>query len=281
LSLEFIGQWDSFLAQMNVKKRGRPFQYPTLFIEWMACVHLFLHLPYRQMEGFTRKLSQYIPGLLSADYTTLFRRIKDLNLALDVDPQRLSNDVIVAVDSTGIKVTNRGEWMREKWKVRRGWIKVHAMIDVKTDQIVGLEVTDESIQDDQVFSSLIEQASGHCGEDHPISQVLGDGGYDRIHVFNTLEKRKILPGVKTRENAATRSRGSPYRAECVRERKKDGGYKEWAEKNGYGLRWKIEGVFSAVKRIFGESVTASSPEGMMREVLMKFNCYNMLVSMAI
>jgi len=36
-----------------------------------------------------------------------------------------------------------------------------------------------------------------------------------------------------------------------------------------------------VKRIFGESVTASSREGMMREVMMKFNCYNMLVSMTV
>jgi mRNA-degrading endonuclease RelE of RelBE toxin-antitoxin system len=48
--------------------------------------------------------------------------------------------VIIAIDSTGIKVTNRGEWMRGKWKVRRGWIRVHAEIDVKTNQIPGLEV---------------------------------------------------------------------------------------------------------------------------------------------
>ncbi len=34
-------------------------------------------------------------------------------------------DVIIAVDATGVKVTNRGEWMREKWKVHRGWIKAH------------------------------------------------------------------------------------------------------------------------------------------------------------
>jgi len=32
--------------------------------------------------------------------------------------------LLPAIDSTGIKVTNRGEWMREKWQVRRGWIKV-------------------------------------------------------------------------------------------------------------------------------------------------------------
>jgi len=132
-----------------------------------------------------------------------------------------------------------------------------------------------------VFTPLPDQASENCGKAHPIRQVLGDGGYDRIHVFNTMEKRGIKSGIKTRENTATRSTGSPYRAECARERVKSGGYREWADTTKYGMRWKIEGVFSDVKRIFGESVTASSREGMIREVMMKFNCYNMLFSMAV
>jgi hypothetical protein len=84
-------------------------------------------MPYRQMAGFTRKLAECIPSLRAADYTTLFRRINRLDLALTVVPELLTEDVIVAVDSTGIKVTNRGEGMWEKGKVRRSWIKVHAM----------------------------------------------------------------------------------------------------------------------------------------------------------
>lgn len=171
--------------------------------------------------------------------------------------------------------------MREKWRIRRGWIKVHAMIDIETDQILGLEVTDESVQDDPLFTPLLDQALENCGGEHLIRQVLCDGRYDRIHVFNTMEQRGIKSGIKTRLNAATRSTGPPYRAECVGERVKSGGYRELADTTNYGMRGKIEGVFSAVKRIFGESVTASSREGMIREVMMKFNCYNMLVSMAV
>jgi hypothetical protein len=26
--------------------------------------------------------------------------------------------IIIAIDSTGIKVTNRGQWMRDKWNVK-------------------------------------------------------------------------------------------------------------------------------------------------------------------
>ncbi len=41
----------------------------------------------------------------------------------------------------------------------------------------------------------------------------------------------------------------------------------------------VEGLFSSVTRLFGESVQSSSKEGMLQEARMKFNCYNMLVSM--
>ncbi|MCT8338419.1 IS5 family transposase [Methanoculleus sp. Afa-1] len=279
LSLDFLAQWDDLLARMNAGKRGRPFQYPEPFIAWMACIHVFLQMPYRQMEGFVRKLATFIPGFTVADYTTLFRRIQRLDLSLTVTPELLAGDVIIAADSTGIKVTNRGEWLREKWRVRRGWIKLHAMIDVETNQVLGLEVTDESVQDDRMFVPLLDQVPQHCGEEHPVFRVLGDGAYDRNELFNALEQRKILAGIKTRVDAATHSTGSPYRAECVRDRNRLGGYRLWAWITTYGMRWKIEGNFSSIKRIFGEGVRATSREGMFCEIRMKVNAYNVLMAM--
>ncbi len=52
-----------------------------------------------------------------------------------------NEDIVIAVDSTGIKVANRGEWMREKWKTRRGFIKIHIAVDVKSKQITSIQVT--------------------------------------------------------------------------------------------------------------------------------------------
>ncbi len=40
-----------------------------------------------------------------------------LNLDPKINPEK-DDIVIVAVDSTGIKVTNRGEWILDKWKKR-------------------------------------------------------------------------------------------------------------------------------------------------------------------
>jgi hypothetical protein len=44
----------------------------------------------------------------------------------------LDKDVTIAVDSSGIKVSNRGEWIHKKWKVKRGFIKIRIAVDTKT-----------------------------------------------------------------------------------------------------------------------------------------------------
>ena len=53
--------------------------------------------------------------------------------------------IIIAIDSTGIKVTNRGQWMQDKWNVRKRkvYLKIHVAVNIKTKEILALEVTDE------------------------------------------------------------------------------------------------------------------------------------------
>lgn len=276
LSLEFLDSWNDTLNQMNQGKRGRPFIYPVNFIQWASVIHCIFALPFRQMEGFLRKLSAFVLRDLAADYTTLFRRTSQFSFVLADTIMQSSDDVVVAVDSTGVKVTNRGEWMREKWRVHRGWIKVHVVVDTQTKEILSIEVTNETVTDDKPCIPLVDSA-GKTKPEKRIVKVLGDGAYDRRHIFNEFEKRDIESGVKIRSNASRQSNGSPYRAECAREQQ-DKGYKPWSKEVGYGKRWAVEGVFSAVKRIFGESVKSTSIQGMYHEVMQKYCIYNILIN---
>ena len=153
ISLDFLDSWNDELAKMNKGKVGRPFVYPQTFIYFSAFIYI-VFLPYRQIEGFFRKLSEFIPKLKSADYSTLCKRFKKLDIKL---PENLGRDIVVAVDSSGMKVTNRGEWIRNKWKIRKGWIKVHIAVDIKTKKLLALEVTDERVSDGKMLKSLVEQ----------------------------------------------------------------------------------------------------------------------------
>lgn len=44
---------------------------------------------------------------------------------------------MIEVDSTGDKVTNKGEWVRKK---RKGYIKIHVKVDIKGKQVVSIKV---------------------------------------------------------------------------------------------------------------------------------------------
>jgi len=56
------------------------------------------------------------------------------------------------------------------------------------------------------------------------------------------------------------------------------GYDSWKKIHQYGMRWASESFFSAIKRIFGETVRANSPEGMIMEVARRIAFYNILLS---
>jgi hypothetical protein len=68
--------------------------------------------------------------------------------------------------------------------------------------------------------------------------------------------------IKIRSNASQENMmGSKWRRKEAREYKKKG-YKKWSEEYGYGMRWLgAEGIFSAVKRAFGENTVSRSKKG--------------------
>jgi hypothetical protein len=63
-------------------------------------------------------------------------RSHDVN-RLDIEiNEHVGNDIVIALDSTGIKVANRGEWIHHKWNVRRGYLKIHVPVDIRKKKIV-------------------------------------------------------------------------------------------------------------------------------------------------
>jgi len=266
LDLSCVKNWGRELREMNRRKRGAPYKYPKTFITFASIIYTFFRMPYRQLEGFIDRLSAYEPRLVAADYTTLHKRISKQSLDLQIP----ENDAVVAVDSTGIKVTNRGDWMREKHgKKRRGWLKVHVAVDVESKRLLSLEVTEEDTSDSEVLRPLLKDVN--------IKEGVMDGAYDTNDAFEFMKSKGVdCPGIKIRGNAIV-GKDASARSTAVLEFKKMG-YKGWKQMHQYGRRWAVEGFFSSIKRIFGETVRASSSEGMVSEVKRAFILYNILIS---
>ncbi len=115
LSFDVIDNWDTELKEMNKDKVGEPFHYPNTFLLWLGYAKVYFHLPYRQTEGIAQGHAKG-KVLSIPDYSTISRRINKLDIKInDNKSKKFKNDyIIIAIDSTGIKVTNRDQWMRDK-----------------------------------------------------------------------------------------------------------------------------------------------------------------------
>lgn len=68
LTFDFLESWERDLEELNQDKLGRRYAYPWSFIELLMLIHVIFHLPYHQLEGFLRKLSEHIPEVAHMKY---------------------------------------------------------------------------------------------------------------------------------------------------------------------------------------------------------------------
>ena len=111
LDFDVIDNWHVELEKMNEGKVGRKFVYPDSFIKLLGYMRSYFHLPYRQTEGIVRAhASNTLPSI--PDYSRICKRINGLNIKIDDDANKSSlhdDYFVIAIDSTGVKVTNREE----------------------------------------------------------------------------------------------------------------------------------------------------------------------------
>ena len=271
LDLRILDRWNDELDAMNKGKEGGQYVYPQVFITLLGYVRLLFHLPLRQTEGFMKALRRFDPRIQVPDYSTIDRRVNKLRIKLNEEDY--GDDIVLAVDGSGIKVANRGEWIRHKWKVRRGYLKIHIAVDVKKKTILALKVTDEKVGDGRMLQPLVEEAS----KKGKITKTIGDGAYDTKSSFRYLNANGIEPVIKVRRDASSKAGGCVPRRLVAQEYLRDPD--AWKRRHGYGQRWMAETVFSSFKRTFGEYVSAKTMHNMANEIILKASLYNLLTTL--
>ena len=145
--------------------------------------------------------------------------------------------------------------MQDKWKTgKKSYLKIHVAVNIKTKEILALEVTDEKVHDSKVVKNLVE---GVLNNNHniKIKSFIGDGGaYDSNENFKYLKEKRIRPIIKVKRNSIVSSKNNKIRNEEVQLQTKD--YHKWKKKRKYGQRWMVETAFSSIKRMFGEYTSA-------------------------
>ena len=108
---------------MKIKKvrRSTDILIP-LSLSLVGYIRVYFHLPYRQTEGIIKASGKNMPNHPNS-YGQICRRLSTLDIdnssSKIEDDDDGGGDIVIAIDSTGIKVTNRGQWLRDKWNIRK------------------------------------------------------------------------------------------------------------------------------------------------------------------
>jgi DDE family transposase len=279
IGFDVIENWDIELKQMNKDKVGEPFHYPNTFLLLLGHAKAYFHLPYRQTEGIAQGHAKgKVPSI--PHYTTISRRINRLNIKVEdtatIKESAKNAYIIIAIDSTGIKITNRGQWIRDKWNIKKGYLKIHIAVNIHSKKIISIKVTDEHVHDSKVLPKLVESIAKSKNDVTLVGKVFADGAYDSNVVFECLADNGILPCIIVRRNARVKETNNTFRNLSVVFQKNN--LQEWKDSVSYGQRWIAETVFSCIKRTFGEYVYSVKFENMIQEMILKASLYNKIIT---
>lgn len=268
LDLEWVDSWDDELENMNQGKKGKPFEYPNSMIEWQSL--LVEKFSTRGAEAITRKLQGYKLLPECNDHSTIHRRILKIKLKF-VIPKGIQ--IHEGTDSSGFKMTNSGEYFQDKYgKARRKFARVivtatkEDILDV--DVVVNEKGSLTEVNAAKRHIANIQEAGGN------VVKSYNDGAFDVRDFFNFLEENVIESAIRIRSNASKKARGSMRRKKETLEFK-ELGYKKWARKKKYGMRWPMtEGHFSGIKRGYGDCAKAKKIENVLTELKRKVWIYD-------
>ena len=94
--------------------------------------------------------------------------------------------------------------MRDKWDVsnKKGYLKIHVAVNVKTKKILSMKVTDdEHVHDSKALPGLIENIikSDNMTTTTTTGKLFADGAYEGNEIFRYLGDNGILPCIKVRK----------------------------------------------------------------------------------
>ncbi|MGZ5486478.1 MAG: transposase, partial [Nitrososphaeraceae archaeon] len=112
-----------------------------------------------------------------------------------------------------------------------------------------------------------------------VETAIMDGSYDINKNFQFLSFKGIQPVIKVRKNSRCRKTNHYHRNKTVNMQKNN--LQEWKDSVSSNKRWMVETVFSCIKRMFGEYVTAIRFENIIKEMVLKVSLDNCFQSITV
>lgn len=259
-----VKQWNT--PEENHRKKGRPKLYSDLCIQTCQVFRSLFKQALRQTEGLIISIIQLLDlDLKTPDHTTLSRRLGKIKIPKE--SYESEEPKVIVFDSTGLKVMGEREWMNYKHgtRQRKVWRKLH--IAIEDGKIMAHTLTMHTVSDTNEVVPLVEQINA------PIAEVLGDGGYDHITTYSSIdqhnENRSETPVIITiPPNIGFQKIRKSDHKERIKNQEiiDDHGRENWEQITRYGRRSQVEGTFSRWKRMLGGTIKTKNSNNQAGEI---------------
>lgn len=274
---EVLENWHP--KQEGERQRGGQLQYSDQAIETLLMLRAVYRLPYRQTIGFARSILDLMGADVQVpDYTLLCKRGEHLDVKLSVTPSDEAKHLVI--DSTGLKIYGEGEWKvrQHGYSKRRTWRKLHIGVNVDTQQIEAVVLTEANVDDAEAGKTILKETAGD------IASVGADGAYDKRKFYDAATdrgvKRIIIP---PRKDAKIWQHGNSSKPRLPRDENlrfiRWRGRKKWKQTSGYHQRSLAEtGVFR-FKTIFGNTMSTRTLSRQITEARIKIAALNRMTQL--
>jgi len=273
---EAVAAW---AAEPRTSRGGQPW-YSPLAILTALTVRAVFHLAYRQAEG----LIGSIVGLLGLslrvpDHTTLSRRAATLDVPRPRNVGAGGGPMHLLVDSTGLKLCGKGEWLLEKHgtKTRRSWRMLHLGVDAGSGRIVASTLTSKDADDASQVDPLLDQVAGS------VASFTADGAYDQDRVYAGVAERHreaavVVPPRATAVPSDTAD-SAPTQRDGHLQHIARHGRMAWQIASGYNKRARVEATMNRWKQVIGDELRAHTDGSRATEVAVAVHALNRMLEL--
>ncbi|MGI0133690.1 MAG: transposase [Candidatus Micrarchaeaceae archaeon] len=236
--------------------RGRPPKHDSRTVFVLCLLMVTLNLTYDSMASEMRK--GYLEKILEVKNLPSRSVLNRGMLRLNQKYVRKFNKLLVRkflrkgttiiVDSTGIRLRTSSSWYDiriGRKNRRRDNAKFHIAIEVSRNMIVEYKITSWKRNDSPYLKFLLRNVE-------EVLRVLADAGYPSRQNCNIVVQKNGKPFFRLKKDATAKAKGSVgwrWMVNFARRRKE-------LYDQIYGIRSVIEGIMSAIKRRYGNSVRA-------------------------
>ena len=268
-------------AAPRTTRGGQPWYSPLAILTALTLRAVF-RLAYRQAEGLIGSVIDLLGlSLRVPDHITLSRRAATLEVPrpLNAGAGTSGEPMHLLVDSTGLKLCGKGEWLLEKHgtATRRSWRMLHLGVDAGTGRIVASTLTTKEVDDASQAGPLLDQVAG------AVASFTGDGGYDQDRVYDSVAERHPEAAVIV----SPRANAVPSDTAETAPTQRDGQLRHIAEHGrmarqnayGYNRRARVEATMNRWKQVIGEELRAHTDERRATEVAVAVHALNRMLEL--